>query len=407
MTYRPISLLPALSKVMERMILARINWYAQPVHQNSLGFKRGFGTTDAVATLLQKVTLIMTLRPGYKSRTTTIFLDLEKAFELVSKEVVLESTILQGIKGKLIAWLNDYLTHRSGIVQFQGEHSASQIFKNGTPQGSSLSPTLFNMVVNQLLQLNLGKGTQMIAYADDVAISISNMGEHEVYQKMTTALEIIELEAARLDLKFSPSKCEAIWYRSKNLEWHFRIAGDDIPWSSSVKYLGVTFDKGLKFRKQVDYIRQKTDRKMNALKVISACSGVNAAVLKNIYTITVQSTLEYGSVTFGLMSQNSIDKLQTIQNQGMRCILGASRRTSAAMMRQELQFLPVLHRAQLHRSKLFRKIQSNTKHHFYTVINTTHRGHRIDWTTEIQNCHKLLSDQLDVNPPIQTYVCAP
>ena len=149
------------------------------------------------------------------------------------------------------------------------------------------------------------------------------MGEHEVYQRMNTALERIELEAARLGLKFSPSKCEAIWYRSKNPEWHFRIAGEDIPWRSSVKYLGVIIDKGLKFRKQVDYTRQKTDKKMNALKVISSCSGVNAAVLKNIYTATVQSTLEYGSVTFGLMSQNSLDKLQTIQNQGMRCILGA------------------------------------------------------------------------------------
>ena len=132
-------------------LLARINWSAQPLHQNSLGFKRGFGTTDAVATLLQKVTPIRTLRPGYKSRATTIFLDLEKAFELVSKEVILESTILQGLTGKLLSWLNNYLTYRSGIVQFQGEHSASQIFENDTPQGSSLSPTLFNMVVNQLL----------------------------------------------------------------------------------------------------------------------------------------------------------------------------------------------------------------------------------------------------------------
>ena len=243
----------------------------------------------------------------------------------------------------------------------------------------------------------------MIAYAEGIAISISNMGEHEVYQRMTTALEIIEFEAARLGLKFSPNKCEAIWYRSKNPEWHFRIAGEDIPWKSSVTYLEVKFDKGLNFRKQVDYIRQKTDRKMIALKVISACSGVNAAVLKNIYTATVQSTLEYGTLTFGLMSQNSMDKLQVIQNQGMRCILGAPRRTSAAMMRQELQFLPVLHRAQLHRTKLFRKIQMNTKHPLHIAINTTYRGHRIDWTTEMQDCQRLLSDHMDVNPPIQTY----
>ena len=122
MTHRPISLLPALSKVMERMILARINWSARPVHQNSLGFRRGFGTTDAVATLLNKVTPIRTLRHVCKSRTPTIFLDLEKAFELVSKEVILESTVLQEIKGKLLSWLDNYLTNRSGTVQYQAFH---------------------------------------------------------------------------------------------------------------------------------------------------------------------------------------------------------------------------------------------------------------------------------------------
>ena len=87
------------------------------------------------------------------------------------------------------------------------------------------------MVVNQLLQLDHGKGIQMMAYADDIAINISNMGETELHQKMTTALERIGYEAARLGLEFSPSKCEAIWYRSKNPEWHFRISGEDIPWS--------------------------------------------------------------------------------------------------------------------------------------------------------------------------------
>ena len=96
-----------------------------------------------------------------------------------------------------------------------------------------------------------------------------------------------------------------------------------------MKYIGVIIDKGLKFKKQVDSIRQKTDRKMNTLKVVWTFSGVNTGVLTNIYTATAQSTMEYGAVTFG----------------GRRCILGAPRRTSAAMMRQELQFLPVLHRA--------------------------------------------------------------
>ena len=89
---------------------------------------------------------------------------------------------------------------------------------------------------------------------------------------MTTALKKIESKAIQLGLKFSPEKCEALWYRSNDPDWNFKIAGEKIagekiaggkiagekiPWRASVKYLGVIIDKRLNFRKQVDYIRQK------------------------------------------------------------------------------------------------------------------------------------------------------
>ena len=67
-------------------------------------------------------------------------------------------------------WLDDYLTNRIGTVHFQGKKSKVNQLTNGTPQGSSLSPTLFNMVINRLLQLDVGSKVQMIAYADDLAI---------------------------------------------------------------------------------------------------------------------------------------------------------------------------------------------------------------------------------------------
>ena len=85
-THRPISLLPAFSKVMERLVLARVKWSAQPINPYSLGFRSGVGTIDAIATIIHMAALITALRRGYKSRSATIFLDLEKAFELVSKE---------------------------------------------------------------------------------------------------------------------------------------------------------------------------------------------------------------------------------------------------------------------------------------------------------------------------------
>ena len=80
-------------------------------------------------------------------------------------------------------WLGYYLTNRTGIVQFQGKKSKVNHLTNGTLQGSSLSPTLFNMVINQLLQLNQGSKVQMIAYADDLAIRGGPIGHDILYKQ--------------------------------------------------------------------------------------------------------------------------------------------------------------------------------------------------------------------------------
>ena len=146
---------------MERLVLDRVKWSALPINTYSLCFRSGVGTIDVIVTLIHTAAQITALRRGYKSRSATIFLELEKAFELVSKEV---------LRGQMLMWLDDYLTNRTGTVHFQGNKSKVNHLTNGTSQGSSMSPTLFNMVINQLLHLNLGSKVQMIAYADDLAI---------------------------------------------------------------------------------------------------------------------------------------------------------------------------------------------------------------------------------------------
>ena len=156
----------------------------------------------------------------------------------------------------------------------------------------------------------------------------------------------------QLGLKFSPDKCEAIWYRSNDPDWNSKIAGKEIQWRATVKYLGVIIDQRLNFNKQVDYIRQEIDRKMNLIKVLNSLSDVSAKIMKNIYTSTTQSTLEYGANTFGMMAPRNLDRLQISKNQGMRLILGVPRGTRIKKMRHELHMLPIEHRAKLSRAKL-------------------------------------------------------
>ena len=213
--------------------------------------------------------------------------------------------------------------------------------------------------------------------------SMGAPSEDILYKQMTRALKKIETKALKLCLKFSPDKCEALWYRSNDLDWNFKIAGEEIPWQASVKCLGVIIDERLYFSKQSRLNRQKTYRKKNLLKVLNSLSDVNVSILKNIYTATIQSTLEYGAVTFGNMAPSNIDRLQVSQNQGMCLILGVPQGTSVNMMRHELQMLPVEHRAKPSRAKLYLKLIQGTQNIHYTLQSTG--GNEMDGPLRYRN----------------------
>ena len=148
-SFRPISLITVLSKVCERMVLQRLRWNAHPVNMYSLGFRSNVGTQDAIATVVSHITRGDAFRK--KHSAALVLIDVEKAFEMVSPTVVLQVLAKAGIVGNLLNWIKSFLTERMGRVQFQNELSSSMDFKNRTPQGSCLSPTIFSYVINCLL----------------------------------------------------------------------------------------------------------------------------------------------------------------------------------------------------------------------------------------------------------------
>ena len=297
--FRPISLLPVMGKLMERMVLNRLRWTAEPLCNQALGFRHGTGTTDAVATVLNNVSTIKALGPGCSTRSAAVFLDLEKAFELVSSTVVLNVLAKKGIKGKLLSWIRSYLEDRKGTVVFQGHCSDVRNFDNGTPQGGSLSPTLFNYVINEVLKMDFEAGIHLTAYADDLALHGISRNEDSLWRKMTSALRRIEHMVSTLGLKFAPEKTEAVYFRFADPSWTFNINRQPIRWSKEVRYLGVIVDKQLTFASHAKYARSRAQQKLNALKVMGTLSGVNARILRQVYIATVQSTLEYGAITVG------------------------------------------------------------------------------------------------------------
>ena len=131
---------------------------------------------------------------------------------------------------------------------------------------------------------------------------------------MATALKNIETKVMQLGLKLK-FKLKTNVRPRNDTDWNFKIAGEEISWRASVKYLGVIIDKKLNIRKQIDYIRQKTDRKMNLLTIGRQHKYFEEFIHIN-YTI----------------------------NTGVRSSYfrhdGVPRGTSAKIMRHELQMLP-------------------------------------------------------------------
>ena len=118
------------------------------------------------------------------------------------------------MKGKLLSWISDYLDNRTARVKFQGTLSESQPFENGTPQGSVLSPTLFNLLMEDIVsQENFSGPTTVISYADDIVLVCTIPTQ----TFLDRDLQIIEDRCTHLGLKISATKSKAMVFQTNTI----------------------------------------------------------------------------------------------------------------------------------------------------------------------------------------------
>ena len=150
-------------------MIANILTWLLPPHQSLFGFVWGKSTTDAIAQLIGDIT--NGRKSNGKNKTTAVtFLDQDEAFQRAQPPAILESLITLGFKGKILAWLKDYLSNRTRVVALRGFNSNKHPTDTGLPRGSIFGPTLFNAIVIIILKLADTKGTKLYAYADDLVL---------------------------------------------------------------------------------------------------------------------------------------------------------------------------------------------------------------------------------------------
>ena len=162
--YRPISLLPVLSKVLERAVHFQLYNYLQQhkiLSPYQCGFRKRHSTEFAALSFSDNIRRNM----DQGQLTGAVFIDLRKAFDTVDHAVLLAKLSNMGIVGREHDWFSDYLTNRTQVVEFQGVTSAPNTISAGVPQGSILGPLLFILHINDLLQV-ISECSKLM-YADD------------------------------------------------------------------------------------------------------------------------------------------------------------------------------------------------------------------------------------------------
>ena len=308
--------------------------------------------------------------------------------------------IKAGLGGKLIGWCRDFLTNRQARVQFQGAHSNFRTFHNGTPQGSPLSPTLFNFLIDEILRsTELAHMTRMFAYADDLVI-VSTKESERSCQKALDSLNHITDE---LGLKFSVTKPKAMSFQKGIPSTQLHLCDQAIEWVSEYKYLGVTIDKNLTFSKHIKYTVKRVKTRLNAMRTISGLpGGANSQVLRKIYQASVRPILDYGCVVVAFTTTPARKQLETLQNQAIRTILGVPRWSNIQTCQLEADIMPLQFRHEARLAIFADKVLRNTEHALHGQISkglTKSREVFTDNTWLLQTADAWHLHSQDTQPP--------
>lgn len=319
---RPISLLSCLRKLMERMILNRLELWAESNNvfpSSQYGFRRGRGTRDCVALLASQIQLAF----NKKQNVISTFLDVSGAYDSVLIDLLYNKMNSLNIPSMISNFLCNLFSFK--IMHFFHNGSAKLIRYSyfGLPQGSCLSPFLYNLFTSDMYCI-IPNGCFFLQFADDNVISISGKSSEIIRHFMQLSLDNIEIWAHENGFTFSVSKTKFILFsRMRSItNVNLFLNGCEIEQVNDYKYLGIWFDSKLNWKSHIQYIQKVCFKRINFLRTITGTWwGAHPSDMITLYTTTIRSVMEYGCFTFVSASQTQFSKLEKIQFRCLRICL--------------------------------------------------------------------------------------
>ena len=356
--YRPISVLPVISKIMERILYDQLYNYLtkfELLSDSQFGFRKFLST----ATALLNCTNDWYMNLDRKMFNIVVLIDLKKAFDTVDHQILLKKIELYGIKGQALSFLESYLSNRNQKCQIQGSVSSEKLIKCGVPQGSILGPLFFLLYINDLPQC-LDK-TKPRLFADDTNLTVSGDSITDLETAVNSDLEKLRKWLIANKLSLNVAKTEFMLIGSKqmiknisNLQLNVKIENESIKQVYESKTLGVTIDQHLSWKTNTENICKKITSGISALRRLKEFA--DKQTLLSVYNAIVRPYFDYCCEVWDVFGETQSKRLQKLQNRAARIILNMSNDIDHSVALQALGWKPLKTERKKSKAKIMYKL---------------------------------------------------
>uniref|UniRef100_A0A669EIT0 Reverse transcriptase domain-containing protein n=1 Tax=Oreochromis niloticus TaxID=8128 RepID=A0A669EIT0_ORENI len=341
--YRPISKLPLLSKILEKVVADQLTTFLEK-HEIYDKFQSGFRKRHSTETALLKVSSDIMMSADSGASSVMVLLDLTSAFDTIDHTILINRLRdIVGVSGLALEWFRSYLSNRSFSVFANRFMSHSKDLTCGVPQGSVLGPILFLLYMLRLgLIIRQFPEVSYHFYADDIQLycSFKPMEVHKL-SSLINCLASIEQWLGDNYLQLNSETSETLIIAPDNqislIKQHLGSLGSSV--HLSLRYLGVIFDSAMSLEQ---HSRQLIRNCLFQLRNISKLRTLlSKSELEMVIHAFISSRLDYCNSLFLCLSKRNLDRLQLVQNAAARLLTKTRKREHITPVLRSLHWLPV------------------------------------------------------------------
>jgi ribonuclease HI len=323
-SFRPIALSSALCKTFEHILKSRLDWWLEHnsiLPSNLFAFRKGTGTMECLSTFIGEIYHSF----NDKKFLVATFVDIRGAFDSVNIPTLITQLLSLHIPSNFCNIIVSLFSNRNlSFTSPFGSFNTRSTF-SGLPQGSCLSPILFNIYMSAIANHLSKNGHKCLIYADDIVVFSSNKFLSNAIESLNLALSDLNFILNSLSFLVAYEKCKSVIFTRRRYINHQNVYLDDtiIPFVPNITYLGITLDSKLRWLPHITSLTSFCSIWANFLRSITGTWwGSHPSSLLLIYKSIIRSKIDYGCFLFGSASFSNWRKLNILQSNCLRSIMG-------------------------------------------------------------------------------------